>query len=215
MSHHAQIWTRLLPLGSILIVTTLAYGGVWTRGIMDDDYCMGMHANTNTYLDGVGSWLEENNSRLFLAILQTAIYRIPLFSDPVSANWVPMHLVMVGMHLAICTLVYRFLLQAGVAVAPALAAALVFGVHPMISQPVLWPAAAFGYVLGTLLVIGAVASYLRYEKTRSFAWLSVALVQGLLASLGIEQFICALGHSRCSTRSLVRGYGLRATPSFL
>lgn len=160
---------------------------------MDDDYCMGMLANSAVYLDAVDTWINQNNSRLFLALLQTALYRLPFFSDPVNAAWTWLHLAMLGMHLAVCLALYQFFLRMQLAIAPSLIATVIFAVHPMISQPVLWPAAAIGYLLGTLLLIGSIATYHRYERTESHFWLLLAFTQALLASLGIEQFIVALG----------------------
>jgi hypothetical protein len=70
----------------------------------------------------------------------------------------------VGAHMTVCGLLFSLLSRAGVATGASLAAVLVLAIHPITFEPVLWLAEGGGYVLGNLLTILAVWSYLEYER---------------------------------------------------
>lgn len=184
-----QAWAYLVILGAVAV----AYGGVWARGVQGDDLCMGELGTTYGYWEAVRYWLENWNGRLFLALTQIGSYRLPWFSAPLHAPWFILHAMIVGAHMAICGLLFSLLSRAGIATGASLAAVLVFAIHPITFEPVLWLAEGYGYVLGNLLVILAVWSYLEYARRSRLVWLVLASLLALLATLGIEQYLFVLG----------------------
>jgi hypothetical protein len=184
-----QAWAYLVLLFSVAV----AYGGVWTRGVQGDDLCMGELANKHGYWEAVRYWLENWNSRLFLALTQVGTYHLPWFSAPLNAPWFILHATIVGAHMAFCGLLFSLLSRAGLATGASLAAGLVFAIHPITFEPVLWLAEGYGYVLGNLLAILAVWCYLEYERGSRLVWLILAILLALAATLGIEQYLFVLG----------------------
>jgi hypothetical protein len=179
----------------VWIAVLLAYGAVWTRGVQGDDLCMCELASAQGYSEAVRTWLNNWNSRLFLALTQIGTYHLPWFSDPLRAPWYLIHAMAVLAHLAACGLLLGLLTRAGIASGASLAATLIYAIHPVTFEPVLWLAESYGYVLGNLLTMLAVWSYLEYERGSRVGWLIAAFLFALSAVLGIEQYLfvlCAL-----------------------
>lgn len=191
---HASIRTsRAWAYLVLLFAVAVAYGGVWTRGVQGDDLCMCELASTHGYWEAVQYWLEKWNGRLFLALTQIGSYHLPWFSTPLHGPWFILHAMIVGAHMAVCGLLFSLLSRAGIATGASLAAVLVFAIHPITFEPVLWLAEGYGYVLGNLLVILPVWSYLEYERRSQPGWLILAFLLALAATMGIEQYLFVLG----------------------
>lgn len=196
MAHASRIATGRGQVRAYLVILSavaVAFGGVWTRGVQGDDLCMGELASKTGYWAAVQHWLENWNGRLFLAMTQVGSYRLPWFSTPLAAPWFVLHAMIVGAHMAVCCLLFSLLSRAGVATGASLTAALLFAIHPVAFEPVLWLAEGYGYVLGNLLTILAVWSYLEYERRNRPVWLVAAALLALAATLGIEQHPFVLG----------------------
>ena len=185
----AQAWAYLV----ILLAVFVAYGAVWTRGIQGDDLCMCELAATSSYWDAVRQWLDNWNGRLFMALTQIGTYHLPWFHDPLRAPWYLIHGMAVLGHFSVCGLLFRLLVRAGIAPGASLAATLVFAVHPITFEPVLWLAESYGYVFGNLLTLLAAWAYLEYERQSNIGWLALAFLLALFAALEIEQYLFVLG----------------------
>ena len=185
----AQAWSYLV----ILLAVLVAYGAVWTRGIQGDDLCMCELAATNDYWDAVRQWLNNWNGRLFLALTQIGTYHLPWFHDPLEAPWYLIHGMAVLGHFSVCGLLFQLLVRAGIKPGASLAATLVFSIHPITFEPVLWLAESYGYVFGNLLTVLAVWAYLEYERRSNIGWLALTFLTALFAILGIEQHLFVLG----------------------
>ncbi len=184
-----------LALG-LLVVTlavVLSYGAVWTRALQGDDFCMGSIANAGGYWDAVTYWLNHVNGRVLLALGQTEMFRIPGFTDPVTGSWWVYHAVIVLIRLATVILLIVILVRIGLHQGAALVGALWFGLHPVSSEALLWLAAAYGYVPSTLMFVGVVLLYLKYDASGRVLWLVGAAILAMVITAGIEQFIAALG----------------------
>jgi hypothetical protein len=177
----------------IVLAVALAYGAVWTRGIQGDDLCMCELANSRGYWEAVQFWLQKWNSRLFLALTQIGSYHLPWFSSPLQAPWFVLHGAVVFAHVAVCGLLFSWLSRAGISAGIALSASLVMAVHPVTFESVVWLAAGYGYVFGTLLTMLAVQAYLVFDRSGGIVWLGLAAALALAASLGIEQYLVILG----------------------
>lgn len=187
-SRATAVWSHVV----LVLAVAVAYGAVWTRGVQGDDLCMCELANARGYWEAVGFWLEKWNSRLFLALTQLGSYRLPWVASPLDAPWFVLHAAVVVAHMAVCSLLFTWLTRAGIRPAIALAASLVMAVHPVTFESIVWLAAAYGYVYGTLLAMLAVQAYLTFERSGRGAWLAVAAVLALAASVGIEQYLVVL-----------------------
>jgi hypothetical protein len=178
---------------TLVLAVLLAYGAVWTRGIQGDDVCMCELATSRGYWDAVRFWLQTWNGRFFLAATQLGTYALPWFARPLDAPWFILHALVLLGHTVTCVLLLKLLWRAGVAVAPSLAAVLVLAIHPITFESVLWLAAGYGYVFGTLLAILAVWTYLEYERSGHRVWLVLTVAFALAATTGIEQYFPVLG----------------------
>ena len=185
----SRAWAHVTLVATVL----LAYGAVWTRGIQGDDVCMCELATLNGFWDAVHFWLHKWNGRLFLAVTQLGTYHLPWFARPLDAPWYVLHALVLMGHIATCALLLKLLWRAGVAVAPSLAAVLVLAIHPITFESVLWLAAGYGYVFGSLLTTLAVWTYLEFERSGRRGWLVLTAVFALAATLGIEQFLPIFG----------------------
>lgn len=185
----AQAWA----LTVVALAVLLAYGAVWTRGVQGDDLCMCELATANGFWDAVRSWLNNWNGRLFLAMTQIGTYHLPWFADPLHAPWYLIHAMVVFAHIAFCALLFHLLIRAGIATGASLTATLIFAIHPITFEPVLWLAESYGYVFGNLLTLLAVWAYLEYGRRGTIGWLIMALLLALSATLGIEQYPFVLG----------------------
>jgi hypothetical protein len=189
IDRRAQAWAYMV----ISLAVLVGYGAVWTRGIQGDDLCMCELAATNDYWDAVRKWLDNWNGRLFLALTQIGTYHLPWFHDPLRAPWYLIHGMAVVGHFSACVLLFKFLVRAGITTGAALTATLVFAIHPITFEPVLWLAESYGYVFGNLLTLLTVWAYLEYEWRTNISWLALTFLMALLATLGIEQYLFVLG----------------------
>lgn len=180
-------------LAAISLAILVAYGAIWTRGVQGDDLCMCELASAHGYWDAVQHWLNNWNGRLFLALTQIGTYHLPWFSDPLRAPWYLIHATVVLAHVTFCGLLFNLLVRAGIASGSALTAVLIFAIHPITSEPVLWLAESYGYVFGNLLTLLTVWVYLEYERRGTIVWLGLTLPMAIFASLGIEQYLFVLG----------------------
>jgi len=185
----AQAWAFAVVSLAVLV----AYGAVWTRGVQGDDLCMCELASAHGFWDAVRSWLNNWNGRLFLALTQIGTYHLPWFSDPLRAPWYLIHAIVVLAHITFCGLLFNFMVRAGIATGAALTATLVFAIHPITSEPVLWLAESYGYVFGNLLTLLTVWAYLEYERRGTIGWFALTMLMALFATLGIEQYLFVLG----------------------
>jgi hypothetical protein len=185
----SRAWAHI----TLVVAILLAYGAVWTRGIQGDDVCMCELATSRGYWEAIQSWLETWNGRVFLAAAQLGTYHLPWFARPLDAPWYVLHALVLLGHIATCVLLMKLLWRGGVAVAPSLATVLVLAIHPITFESVLWLAAGYGYVFGTLLATLAVWTYLAFERSGHLGWLVLTAVFALAATLGIEQYLPVLG----------------------
>lgn len=188
-ANRARAWAYLVLAFAILS----GYGALWSRGIQGDDICMCELASANSFRDALRIWLDTANGRVFQAMAHIGTYRLPWFSDPVSAPWYLIHGIALIGHFFSCVMLLRLVTRAGVSMASALAATLLLAIHPITHQPLLWLAASYAYVLGNLLVLMAVWAYLRYESSGKLLWLGLAAFSALVAMLGIEQYLFVFG----------------------
>jgi hypothetical protein len=196
-------------LAVVWLLIIIAYGAIWTRGVQGDDLCMCELASAHGFWDAVQKWLQEWNGRLFLALTQVGTYHLPWFADPLHAPWYLVHAMSVLAHIAVCSLFFRLLVRAGVSAGASLTVTLVLAVHPITSEPVLWLAESYGYVLGNLLTLLAVWTYLEYEAKGRVVWLVLAVLLALCATLGIEQHLMVLGVLAIAHLLRARWHGTR------
>ncbi len=186
-ARHGHTWSSALPLPWPTAGSGRAASRATTCACANSPTRMG-------YWEAVRIWLENWNGRLFLALTQIGSYHLPWFSSPLQAPWFVLHAMIVVAHIwpsAVCS--SACCRRAGIATGASLAAVLVFAIHPVTFEPVLWLAEGYGYVLGNLLTILAVWSYLEYERRSRLVWLIAAFLLALAATLGIEQYLFVLG----------------------
>ena len=95
------------------------------------------------------------------------MFSLPGFTDPMTGAWWVYHGAIVLIRLATVVLLMLALVRVGLHQGAAIAGALLFGLHPVSSEAILWLAAAYGYITSALLLLAAVLFYLKYERRRS------------------------------------------------
>lgn len=105
----------------------------------------------------------------------------------IGSNVVAHHLFNVGLHVLATIMTLRLLsrLLPAAGLLPQFAGALLFAVHPVHVETVSW-ISAFGHVLATSLLLGAMLCYLRHLEDTALKWLTCALTMFALALLSIE-----------------------------
>ena len=182
----------IMAIGLLFLTILLSYGLIHTRGLQCDDFCMGWLAYRSSLIDGVSFWLENYNGRAFLAVIQQLMYKLPMFNDPLNGKWYIYHGLIVLMHFFNTFLLYILLRRFALCIASVLLACLIFSIHPILMQSIMWLAAGYGYVLGTSLFLLGVYFFLSDNKKPALWKMGLATIFFLLASLGIEQFVVVL-----------------------
>ncbi len=154
------------------------------------------------YVDNPAFAADPNIARFFvtsvwehssLQIKSDPLYR-PLFLTVMwinqtlfGSNVVAHHLFNIGLHLAaallLLQLLRRLLPESGLL--PALAGTLIFAAHPVHVQAVAW-IGAYGHIMATALLLGAMLCYLRHIGGATGYWLGLSLVLFALALLTLE-----------------------------
>lgn len=96
------------------------------------------------------------------------------------------------MHFFNTFLLYILLRRFALCIASVLLACLIFSIHPILMQSIMWLAAGYGYVLGTSLFLLGVYFFLSDIKQPALWKMALSSIFFLLASLGIEQFVVVL-----------------------
>lgn len=208
MHGRAFAWAQFV----IAVAILTAHGSFWTRGVLGDDLCMCELATARGFWDAAWFWLQNWNSRVFLALAQVGSYHLPWFAKPLEAPWFVLHGAILLAHMVTCSLLLNILNRAGIAAGPSLAAVLVLAIHPVTAESVLWLAAAYGYVLGLLLTVLAIWMYLEYARTGRRRWLLGTIIVSIAATLGIEQFLPILGALCCVNLLWSRRHGTGVSP---
>lgn len=98
-------------------------------------------------------------------------------------NWSAIHAINIGFHLANITLLYWFLLRFTKSWEWTVFICLMFAIHPLQAEPVVWISERKSLISG-MFTLGALVLYLKYIETgskRTFAWSMVNYVASILA----------------------------------
>jgi len=182
----------IMAIGLLFLTILLSYGLIHTRGLQGDDFCMGWLAYRSSLIDGVLFWLENYNGRAFLAIIQQLMYKPSLFNDPLNGKWCIYHGLIVLMHFFNTFLLYFLLRRFALRIASVLLPCLLFSIHPILMQTIMYLAVGYGYVLGTSLFLLGVYFFLSDNKKPALWKMGLSTIFFLLASLGMEQFVSLL-----------------------
>lgn len=182
----------IMAIGLLFLTILLSYGLIHTRGLQCDDFCMGWLAYRSSLIDGVLFWTENYNGRAFLAVVQQLMYKLPMFNDPLNGKWFIYHGLIVLMHFFNTFLIYILLRRFALCIASVLLACLIFSIHPILMQSIMWLAAGYGYVLGTSLFLLGAYFFLSDIKQPALWKMVLSFIFFLFASLGIEQFVVVL-----------------------
>jgi hypothetical protein len=184
--------TDIVTIFLLLLCVFLSFGLIHTRGLQEDDFCMGRLANSTNLIQGMKYWLHIWNGRLTLSFFQLLMYKIPLFQDPLHGKWIVYHALALLGHMLVTTFIYSVLRRFDFSNLASLCAAALFGIHPIVMQPVMWLSVGFGYVLGTCFFLLGIFLLLLERENPNWRYILGAGIFLSLACLTIEQFIVVL-----------------------
>ncbi|HEY5973498.1 MAG TPA: glycosyltransferase family 39 protein, partial [Geobacteraceae bacterium] len=177
--------THLLPLIVLLLAVFACYANSLSNGfVMDDYYIIQLNRDTFTLKSIVTAFTSPD----YLVNAQPTPYYRPLNrlsyileQEFFGVNPLGYHAVSIALHGLGVVLLYLVLFSLGCARLPALAAALLFGVHPVNAEAVNFIAAR-NNILASVFVLGSYLALLHAEETRG--WRGY-LLSGFLFFLGV------------------------------
>ncbi len=172
----------IFSLFAVLIICLLTFAPALENGFVNwDDSSHLLRNHTVRSLDAV------NIKKMFSSLVQGTYIPLTLLSFSIESHFFQYdpfiyHLNNIILHLCVVGLVYLFALNIGLSVKAASLSALLFGIHPMRVESVVWVSerkdvlCAFFYLLSGLL-------YFRYLKTRRSFYFPLSLLCGFLSIL--------------------------------
>lgn len=182
----AQDKIRICGTGFLLLLLVGAlYGDIQERGGYADDFVYLNFESYPTIVDAVRGW--DYNSRWTQALLVPLAFRAAV-ADSSQVHWWLLHGIAVLSLAAVAALLCACLRAARNSFLEAFLAAALFVVLPSNTQAVLWPAAALGYTVPTVLfLVGVLAVLVGRRRNRPAVGLVLATPFLWAAMLGVEQ----------------------------
>lgn len=204
----------------LLVVATVAllYGDISQRGGYADDFVFLRFAQPESLAQAITAW--ESNSRWSQKLLVPTVMR--LIADPETGRvaWWWVHLASVLALASVAVLLVLVLHQLGFPTAMAAIAALLFAVHPIKDQAVMWPAAVYGYTLPLAAMLIASYWFLRATDRQALSPFAISgiLVLSVYSVLSIEQMapllilalVVGCWKRRDNRRAVLAGLGIAA-----
>ncbi len=186
-------------LGEFLLLATLCfavYGGslfgefVWddTVQIVRNENIRSLETIPRTFMTPLWSFAgsQSQGGNRYYRPLQTTIFTLVYQWRGLSPF--PFHVVDVGLHTVATIFVYLLLFEIGFPRAAALAAAVLFAVHPVHTEAVAWIAATGELACG-LFYFAALWTFLRYARGGTILWLLLSTMSFLLALFSKEMAV--------------------------
>ena len=178
-------------LAILLLLVLAAYGRVWTRGGYSDDFYLLTYSNSQSYLEAIRHWTHEFNSRISHGLIIPLLYRGLSGKTPAAFNWTMFHtlgLLAFGMSVY---LLDRILKMLEVPWRVRTVTNLIFVLHPLKTEPLLWPAAMTLYVMPLFFFLLGTWIYLENARQGRETALRMVLPFCLFvfATFSAEQFL--------------------------
>ena len=175
----------------LLLLVLAAYGRFWMRGGYTDDFYLALYSNSQSYFDAVRHWPQTFNSRISHALILPALYKLFRGNSPAEFNWAGLQaLGLVALGLSVY-LLDRILASLQVPWRIRTVANLIFVLHPLKAEALLWPAAMTLYVIPLLFFLVGTWLYLgnaRQGRETAFRMV-LPFCLFLFAALSVEQFL--------------------------
>ena len=178
-------------LAVLLALVVVAYGRIWTRGGYSDDFYLLSYSTSQSYSAAVRHWTQEINSRISQGFTVPLLYKSLSGASPSDFNWTALHgLGLLALALSVL-LLDRNLAAAQVPWRTRTITTLIFALHPIKTEALLWPAAMTVYVIPLAIFLLGTWLYLNSAKRGRDSAFSLVLPFCLIlyAALSVEQFL--------------------------
>jgi len=181
---------RLL-LAALLLLATVTYGNVWSRGAYADDFIHFSHVAGKPLWEAVQSWPEKLPSRVAQGLTVALVLSVFGGDSPAGFHWAWFHALAVLAFVLSVLVVDRILRVLDVPWRVRLVSCLVFVLHPAKSEALMWAGPITGYALPLLVFLFGVWRYFQRarEGREALPALIVVWCAVLYAVLSIEQFL--------------------------
>jgi hypothetical protein len=152
-------WCQLL----LLVMAFACYGRVWTRGAYSDDFLLLSYATAHPYWQAVEE-TAQLSSRFSQGIMVPLVFRALSGSSPGAFHWAIFHAIALLLFSSSILLYNRILTILDVPWRVRLLAGLVFVLHPVKAEALLWPTNVFAYVLPAFIFLLGMARYFRIAR---------------------------------------------------
>lgn len=178
-------------MAMLLSLVIAAYGRVWARGGYSDDFYLLSYSNSQSYLSAMRHWTQEFNSRISHGVIIPLMYRGLSGNSPEAFHWAAFHalgLLAFGLSVYLLDRILRIL---KVPWRMRTFANLIFVLHPIKTEALLWPAAMTLYVIPLFLFLLGAWLYLgnaRQGRETAFSMI-LPFCLFLFTALSVEQFL--------------------------
>ena len=179
-------------LAIIILLTIISYGGFQTRGASDDDFCSFKYSLSQSWYNAAYNWKDTYNSRIGQGIIVPALFRLFSSESILNFHWNYFHLVGILFHVGNVILIFLILGIFDLPVFIRLSVPLIFAVHPIKEEAIVWPCAIPVYVIPLFIfLISALFYFLLGKKKykRNNIYIILIFTVSLLPVLTIEQIL--------------------------
>jgi len=152
-------WCQLL----LLVMAFACYGRVWTRGAYSDDFLLLSYVTAHPYWRAVEE-TAQLSSRFSQGIMVPLVFGALSGSSPGTFHWAIFHAMALLLFSFSILLYDRILTILDVPWRVRLLAGLVFVLHPVKAEVLLWPTSVFAYVLPAFIFLLGMARYFRIAR---------------------------------------------------
>ena len=152
-------WCQLL----LLVLAFACYGRVWTRGAYRDDFLLLSYVTAHPFWQAVEE-TAQLSSRFSEGIMISLLFRMLSGSSPGAFHWAIFHAIALLLFSSSILLNDRVLTILDVPWRVRLLAGLVFVLHPVKAEALLWPTNVFAYVLPVFIFLLVMARYFRIAR---------------------------------------------------
>ncbi len=175
----------------LIILVVISYGDITSRGGYLDDFSFVCYTKSQSYLEAVWNWSQHYNSRISQGVILPGLLTLSDLDKPGTYNWSMFHCIGILAFLVSLFFINRILVVVNVPMRARLVTLLIFALHPVKNQALLWPATIAGYVIPFMIFSLATWFYLaRAKMVQEKVWsLLVAFSLILFSVLAIEQLL--------------------------
>lgn len=142
-----RLSARFLAMSIVVLLTIMSYGAFYDRGPCNDDFINANKVAGHSFYDMTYNWSIKRDSRLTQVVTMPLMYHLFSADSFLNYHWDYFHLTGLLLHVGNIILIYLILSIFDLPLFMRTCVALLFAIHPIKNETILWPVDIMGYVV--------------------------------------------------------------------